>query len=331
MLKKMMLAMLLAAGCSVLLPLRPALGLEIVYPSDKTYVVRSNFLVIKGGAQPPLEGMTVEINGAKSDLIDVAGADYRAAFKDMLILQPQFDPGKNVVTVEGYAGGAVVASAKAEIYYLNGDPSAIPPAGFAPFVMHLPQKEALCAPCHNMRPDKAEMLLESAAANPCASCHRRMLDHKYVHGPAGVYRCGYCHDAGSQPRYKPRVEGAKLCMECHEDKMRGYNANKYVHGPVGAGLCLVCHDAHASEYPGQLLATTNQICVGCHDTVKRGEHVGRGVGGAGHPLDGVPDPTRPQRMLSCASCHDPHGGEVSALFRRGIKGRFSLCQMCHKK
>ena len=57
----------------------------------------------------------------------------------------------------------------------------------------------------NMNPDQAELKAEDAAANPCASCHRRMLNEKYVHGPAGVYRCAYCHDPASRPsKYRAR-------------------------------------------------------------------------------------------------------------------------------
>lgn len=323
---------LLAAGVLALAWFGPAAALEIVYPADKTYVLRSDFLIIKGGETPALEGMTISINGAKSELIDVSAADYRAAFGDFLILEPEFDPGRNQVEVDGYAGGKKVVSARADLFYLDGDPTAIPPAGYAPFVMHLPEKEKLCAGCHNMTPDKAELAAEDAATNPCASCHRRMLNEKYVHGPAGVWRCAYCHDAGSKPaRYRARSAGASLCNECHLDKVRQYNANKFVHGPVGVGLCGTCHDIHASANPAQLLAPVNQVCLGCHAPIATDMHVVRGVGGKGHPLEGVADPSQPGRTLSCASCHDPHGGQARSFFVRGITNRFALCQLCHEK
>jgi predicted CXXCH cytochrome family protein len=316
----------------VLLWIGQAWSLEIVYPEDKTYFIRSDFLIIKGGEAPRLDGMSIEINGAKSDIIDISGADYRAAFADFLILQPEFDAGKNRIAVEGYAAGKKVSSAAAEVYYLDGDPSAIPPAGLKPFTMHLPEKEKLCAPCHNMDPDKAELRAESEELNPCASCHRRMLNEEHVHGPAGVYRCGYCHSPESRPaRYRVRAHDAELCNECHLDKVKEFRTNKFVHGPVGAGLCSVCHDSHASAQVAQLLAPINELCLGCHDGVTKDIHVVRGVGGKGHPLKGVPDPSNPGRELSCASCHDPHGGNAAPLFQRGIASRFSLCQICHLK
>lgn len=326
------LTALLPLLCCILLWPGQALSLEIVYPADKTNFPRSNFLILKGGQNPALEGMSVEINGAKSDIIDISGADYRAAFADFLILQPTFDPGKNRVVVEGYAGGKKVSTASADVYFLNGDPSAVPPAEYRPFIMHLPEKEALCAPCHNMNPDTAELRAESEQHNPCASCHRRMLNEKYVHGPAGVYRCVYCHQTDSRPaKYQVKSHDARLCNECHMEKVEEFKTNPYIHGPVGAGLCSVCHDAHASENPGQLLASTNVVCLGCHEKIAKDAHVVRGVLGKGHPVEGLPDPSNPGRELSCASCHDPHAGANNYLFQRGITGRFGLCQICHKK
>jgi predicted CXXCH cytochrome family protein len=330
--KRTILAALLALLAGGALAPRPAQSLELVYPADKTYFLRSDFLIIKGGAAPPLEAIAVEINGAKSEPIDISAADYKAAFGDFLILQPDFDPGKNAIKLEGYAGGKQVAAAAAQVWYLDGDPTALPPAGYAPFVMHLPQKEKLCAPCHNMSPGQAELAAETEGANPCASCHKRMLAKKYVHGPAGVYKCAYCHDPASQPsRYRVRAHDAVLCNECHLDKVKKFNTSKFVHGPVGAGLCSVCHDPHASDQPAQLLAHANAICLGCHDQVDKAVHVVRGVGGKAHPLKDVPDPSNPGRMLTCASCHDPHGGQGNYFFARGLTGRFALCQLCHVK
>ncbi len=124
----------------------------------------------------------------------------------------------------------------------------------------------------------------------------------------------------------------QLCDECHFDKVEAYKKNKFVHGPVGVGLCLLCHDPHASSQPAQLLAPTNTLCAGCHDTViKKGDHVVRGVSGQGHPLAAPVDPSDPGKSLTCGSCHDPHGGQSQALFRRGLTSRMQLCGVCHKK
>ncbi|GAB6082654.1 cytochrome c3 family protein [Desulfuromonas carbonis] len=309
----------------------PARALQLVYPADQTSVHRSDFLIIKGSDQPPLEGMSVEINGAKSDVIDISGADYRAAFQDFLILQPSFDPGRNVVKVAGYRGGQVVANQTATVYYLPG-PYDLPPTDFPTFVMHRPEKEALCAGCHNMNPTPEQLAQTTPDTNPCAACHRRMLQDKYVHGPAGAFRCAYCHQPDSQPnRYQSPDGDAGLCNQCHQEKVDEFKKNKFVHGPVAVGLCSVCHDAHASNNPAQVVLPINDLCLSCHAKVSGAPHVVRGIRGEAHPLRGVQDPSQPGRELSCVSCHNPHGGKTEYFFVRNINGRFSLCELCHQK
>lgn len=306
----------------------PSFGLEIIYPADKTSISHSDFLIIKGAGA---DRLVVVVDGIKSDPIDISGAEYRAAFDDFLILQPEFEPGENKITVEAYQGGKQVAIKSATTYY-RSDPTEIPPRKFAPYVMHTAEREALCQPCHEMNPDPVQLGAETEQDNPCAGCHRSLLDHDHVHGPAGVYQCVDCHDPESRPaRYEVRAQGAELCNGCHLDKVAEFKANKFVHGPVGAGYCDTCHDSHASDQPGQLLTSVNRLCLGCHQSVAKGIHVARGITRAGHPLEGVPDPSRPGKNINCVSCHDPHGGMGNYFFRQGLTDRFALCQFCHKK
>ncbi len=321
----------LLAAVALLFAVAPGWALEIIYPAHGSSIVRSDFLIIKAGDSPVIEAITVEFGGAKSGMIDISGAEYRKAFGDFVILLPGFDPGKDSVKVAGFAGGKQVAEASADFYFLTR-PGEVAPAGYSPFVMHLPEKEALCAPCHNMNPEPALLDNESAAKNPCGSCHQRRLNYEYVHGPAGVFQCIYCHEPDSKPaKYANRVEEAKLCAECHEHKVDEFKARQYIHGPIEAGLCSVCHDSHASAHFGQLNAAVNDLCLGCHGAIVKDSHVVRGVGGQGHPLEGPVDPANPDRQFSCIGCHDPHGGNSSSYFQRGISERMSLCQLCHKK
>ena len=310
-----------------------ALALEIIYPADKTVVLRSNFLVIKGGAQPALEALIVEVNGVASDPLDISDEAYKTAFADMLILEPEWSKGKNTISITGLVAGKPVATTKAEVFFSPlEDPLSIIPAGYKPFVMHTAKKEALCAPCHNMQPSVAQLRGATGENNPCGSCHRRMLDQKFVHGPEGVFQCIDCHD-GKDPAQRWQVTKAELalCGECHTDKINEIKKSAFVHGPVAMGNCTICHDPHASAEPAQLNAPTNLLCQGCHSTVKEGEHVVRASRGGGHPLSKVKDPLRPGRQLSCASCHNPHSGQSASLLIRNLTGRFSLCQECHKK
>jgi predicted CXXCH cytochrome family protein len=310
-----------------------ALAVELIYPADKTIVGRSDFLILKGGAQPPLDAMTIVINGVASDPLDISTPEYRAAFGDFLILEPEWKKGTNTIDVKGLRGGKEVASSKAEFYYSNvADPSAIMPPGFTPFILHTPAKEALCAPCHNMKPTAAELKGTTEKSNPCASCHKRMFVAKYVHGPEGIFQCSDCHDSNSKPqRWQVTKAELNLCGECHVDKIDDIKKNPFVHGPVAVGNCTICHDPHAADQPAQLVSPINTLCLSCHGNVANSLHVTRGVGGNKHPLDKVGDPLRPGSKLSCASCHNPHGGATRSFLRGRVTNPIALCQLCHKK
>lgn len=309
--------------------LAQALALEILYPGEGTYINRSEALVIKAGEG--VDGLVLELGGEKSDLIDISGEQYRAVFKDMLILRPEFDSGKNKVKVRGYFKGDKVAEVEVN-FFLRTDHLAPPPDGYRRFVMHVPEKEAVCAGCHDMSPTEASINHPSPQQNPCATCHRGMLRPEWSHGPAGAYECGACHDLQNEKgRFRERKIHADLCTECHQDIVDAYMQEEYVHGPVEAGLCNTCHDSHATPHRGQLVAEANELCLGCHETIDDSPHVGRGVGGRPHPLSGDKDPWRPGRKFDCTGCHNPHGGKSPFYYQRGAKSRMQLCQVCHQK
>ncbi|MHB8708287.1 MAG: cytochrome c3 family protein [Desulfuromonadales bacterium] len=306
-------------------------ALQIVHPADGTYLYRSGHLIVKGGDTPMLDGVAIEINGVKSDIIDMASPAYRKAFRDFLIVQADYDEGENRLVVEGYAGGKRVAEVRSVVYLAN-EQGAPPPVNFRAGDFHLPEREALCHGCHNMNPTAKDLAAATQDKNPCGSCHGRMLDRKHVHGPAGVYDCTYCHAVDSRPaKYAPRSGDAGVCTECHEDKIRNFKARKAVHGPIDAGMCLVCHDPHGSDQPAQLHDKVNQGCNGCHENIQYSQHVLRGVGGKGHPLTGPSNPRAPQKPFDCTSCHDPHGGAARYYFQGEALSRMTLCLLCHKK
>jgi len=318
------------AGFLVLAPGRGN-ALQMVHPADGTYLYRSGHLIIKGGDAPALDGVSIEINGVKSDVIDIASNDYRKMFRDFVILEADFDPGENRVTIEGYAGGKRVAEVRATIF-LADEKRAAPAAKFRAGNFHLPEREALCQGCHNMTPSAKELEGATRDTSPCGSCHARIIDRKHVHGPAGVFQCSFCHKPESRPlKYMvPGGEG-RICLECHADKLAEFKKSKFVHGPVEAEICVACHDPHASDQPAQLQDETNRLCTSCHASVRVGEHVVRGVSGSGHPLSGPKNPADPSRPFHCASCHDPHKGQTESMFAFNLDNRFALCQKCHKK
>lgn len=326
--------LLLMVASFVLVYVSDVFALQIIYPEDNTYVTKSNYLIIKGGVDPFLDGMSVDINGLESEVLDLTSEKYRALFADMLLLEPSFDPGENRIIVKGYINDEVFAEVEANIYYLE-DKTAAAPRSYKKEQFHFPEREAPCVKCHIMKPTEIQLADPRIATNPCASCHKRMLNQNHVHGPAGVFDCVYCHDASSRPaKYLPREGDALVCRECHADKMQGFEDKKFTHGPIEGGLCLVCHDPHASPHVAQLQEEANRLCLGCHSKVDTSSHVttvGFGQTTKGHPVAGSVNPSAPNKVFNCASCHDPHGGASKYLFVGNISSRMSLCQVCHQK
>lgn len=317
---------LLAGFCA--LPVQSAFALELIYPEDGSYVTKSDYLIIKAGTSPEITGLVIDINGVGSEIIDISSAEYKKFFADMLILEPTFDPGKNQVRVYSYVGREPISEVAATVYFVDKF-NEQPPGNFDPFVMHTAEKERVCAGCHNMSPTQEQFEL-MGIRNPCASCHKRMLGKKHVHGPAGVFQCAYCHenDGGGRKYLVEDPDGD--CVECHDDMVLSSRGNQFVHGPIEAGLCVVCHDPHASDNIAQLVAPVNDLCMSCHE-IDFSVHAVRGVSRRGHPLSGDYDPFHPDRQFSCVSCHDPHKGTSPYYLRFGISDRLELCQKCHHK
>lgn len=304
-------------------------AMTFIYPDDKTWVVRSDHFIIKLNTTE-VTGVRVNVNNVPGDLLEVGTPEYRKAFRDMLILQPLWDPGKNQVVVEAFKGEERVETATAEIFYFVGNDLALIPTEYKPIALHTPEREKVCVHCHNM---SAAATAGVEKESPCFTCHRKVLTTRYVHGPTGTYSCAYCHTGIGRMKYAVTRRGGALCYDCHTDKGAAFKGFKYPHGPVAAGMCEYCHDPHGSPYAMQLRGAVNDICLSCHESVRKGIHIVRTATGTGHILSGRPDPSKPGsgRDMSCVSCHDPHGGDVRYYFQSKTEDRMTLCQLCHNK
>jgi predicted CXXCH cytochrome family protein len=316
---------------TAILSVADARALQIVTPSDGALLENSGHLIIKAGDTPPIDGLSVDINGVKSDIISIAAPDYRKLFKDLLILQADFDPGENTVVVEGYAGGRRVAEARIQVY-LRGEYNT-PPARYRELPFHLAEREALCGGCHhNLKPTPQELAEPSPVNHPCASCHGKLIDRKHVHGPAGVFECTSCHDVASKPaKYAVPDRDGAFCLDCHQDKYDDFRKAKRMHGPVEVKQCLVCHDPHASDSLAQIRGNVNASCLRCHASLASGQHVVRGFSGQLHPLEGLVNPSDPSKPLNCASCHEPHSADLPAYLRGTGSSTMVFCRRCHNK
>lgn len=309
-----------------------AASVVFVYPPPKSLVHKSEHLIVKLN-NPDATGVKITVNGLASDLMLVGSPEYRKAFEDILIVQPQWDAGKNDITLELFKGAELVETARSDIYFLARKGSAAAPKEYKETRIHLPETEKICVNCHNMNPNEAQTSNLQEKENSCYGCHKRMLNVKYVHGPTGTYSCGYCHSLKTAVKYDTPTRDIALCNECHADKATEFKKRKFLHGPIEAGMCEACHDSHGTNYPSQLRMPVNELCLSCHEEVKTTPHVVRTTSGGGHPVDGRPDPSPRGKggMISCVSCHDPHAGDVRYFFVNNAEDRMLLCQMCHNK
>jgi predicted CXXCH cytochrome family protein len=307
-------------------------AITFIYPAPKSWVKRSDYLIFKLN-NPEITGVKITVNGLASEMMLIGSPEYRKAFQDLLILQAVWDPGKNDVIVEGYNGDKKLETVSTDIFYNVKRDAAVVPGEYRINVVHVPEVEKLCSPCHTMTPTAAQLDGSQEKKNPCYVCHKKMANLNYVHGPTGTFSCAYCHSLQGKPKYAIVRQGAALCNDCHAEKAAELKKRKLLHGPVEAGLCEVCHDSHGSDYPSQLHQPVNELCLSCHENIRTDTHVVRMASGKGHPLSGVPDPSRPGsgRELSCVSCHNPHGGDVRFFFQNNLEDRMQLCQGCHNK
>lgn len=222
-----------------------------------------------------------------------------------------------------------------------------------------------CTSCHQYSEQKdkeeAEMKLMAEGNELCMMCHtdkQEDLEGKKFKHEAAEADCTFCHNPHSTAEpvlLKEKVNS--LCFTCHTDQEEELTSKKFAHAPAKDLGCNVCHDPHASDLTTLLKAAGNDLCLACHKYSPRrkkgkaGKIIltqrsvpegyadkarkvilgknGKGHPYIGHPVGGVPDPSRPNEKLSCLSCHNPHAGKVRQMFQ-GDLGKQQLCDKCHK-
>ena len=306
-------------------------AVDFIYPGPNSSVPFSGHLIFKFN-QVDITSLRITLNGVAGDPVNVGSPEYRKLFQDFFIAQSMWDPGGNKIIVDLFKGGQKIESANLSVFFTDGGSLKVPPE-YSPVTLHRNENERLCQSCHIMNPTPAQMNSSVEKDNPCYVCHKKMLSVKYVHGPAGTYSCGYCHNSKGNPKHAVAKRGAELCYECHSDMAVQIKKKKFVHGPVDAGMCEACHDAHGSQNESQLIKPINELCLSCHGHISKQVHVVRTTMGEGHPLSGKPDPLKKTsgKQMNCVSCHNPHGGNVRYYFINNPEDRMLLCQMCHNK
>lgn len=179
-----------------------------------------------------------------------------------------------------------------------------------------------CTGCHDPHSSKNAKLLKTSLPELCYGCHEKeKFSGKSTHSPVAEGDCTGCHDPHSSDAGKLLASAQPdLCFNCHD---KAAFSKKTVHMPVTEG-CMECHSPHAGANVFLLRKPMNNLCIECHNEQSKGGHVLSGFGKP-HPLSGKPDPSRPGKEMSCASCHNPHSSDLPILFLE--KG---ICKRCHK-
>lgn len=143
-------------------------------------------------------------------------------------------------------------------------------------------------------------------------CHAKQTQGPVLHAPAEKGTCDACHEVKDEKAHKFAftAEGAKLCVECHEeDAFKG----KSIHQPVENGQCIVCHDPHAGKVKGLLrYESEGAMCAECHAEL----------------VEGLPVVHGPVAVGQCTTCHSPHASPFPKLVKTEGK---NACIECHSE
>ena len=188
----------------------------------------------------------------------------------------------------------------------------------------------------------------------CLECHEEKGKGAHVHSAIEA-GCDTCHEIRNEKSatlvelVSPKDE---LCFTCHEKPTDGV-----VHGPYAKGQCVLCHDPHVSDFPNQLRAEGNALCLGCHQnrTIKGNVKLFNSSQELtqsefqqipkidldptlrfGHPMGlhwvaEAPDDLHPGKKMSCLTCHENHWSTREELVRTAeYKGKkVDVCDACH--
>lgn len=206
---------------------------------------------------------------------------------------------------------------------------------------NFPVRPAACLTCHNPHGSSRKALIKdflhepfktgctdchdraggSVGVEKCLECHAEVKDQALaVHNHLGISTgnsCVNCHSphaSDDAKLFKSKLE--QVCRVCHRGTFKNYIDKLYSHPNTGS--CANCHQVHGSNHLAMLKGDGNQVCSGCHKTQGQFTHpVGKGVF----------DP-RTAVILTCVSCHYPHGTDYPYNLKQ--EGAKALCVQCHR-
>jgi DmsE family decaheme c-type cytochrome len=177
-----------------------------------------------------------------------------------------------------------------------------------------------CIKCH----DTPEVLslfstVHASRSAPDSPFAQGQLQCEACHGPGGTHAARV---RSGQPRppiphfapnsVEPVASRNQVCLDCHADRLQ--------HAWVDAThdrndvACSDCHQVHSRHDPVRSTRLQSEVCYECHQQ-QRAEN----LKAFHHPVDG--------NLMSCSSCHSPHGSPVEFALRRSSVNE--TCYTCH--
>ncbi|MGO8672209.1 MAG: cytochrome c3 family protein [Capsulimonadaceae bacterium] len=194
-----------------------------------------------------------------------------------------------------------------------------------PANQHMPFQSRLCETCHTKPTTPgAEIGFIKPETELCFSCHpasTMMPDGDTAHPPVQAGMCVTCHNPhASTQNNLLRGRVANVCFTCHKQTEQD-TLSPFKHPILESTMdCMLCHSPHSSPNKSLLVTDQQTLCSQCH----KPSH--------SHPVfkkdngDPVYVPGT-KNILTCASCHDIHGGPFSDI-TKADQNR-DLCLMCH--
>jgi predicted CXXCH cytochrome family protein len=329
--------LLISAVCAALLTSSPGraaspgkaavAGLAIIQPPEKSIVQSGLLIVVLKGSTVLVDAIQLSVNNTKQVLSPKTFKQDSVCYDGI-----RLSYGLNLVKITGFKNNKKTEEITRQVFYQNdlSMGSISIPAGFKAYQFHVDENEKKCSSCHGLDFRKAEDP-QDPLQSPCYLCHKKILsEYSFTHGPSAVWSCLMCHDRkAKKPKLAVAAPVAPICRGCHEitwEKM------KYQHAPTASGACTTCHNPHAENRQYFLRKDTVELCASCHEEILSRPHVIVSFSGnSGHPLRNRPDPSRPGKNLTCASCHNPHGGN-SSVFLNNYDDSMPMkrfCTSCH--
>ena len=188
---------------------------------------------------------------------------------------------------------------------------------------HVPFKEGRCMDCHDPHASENIKQLVLPPQILCRTCHNFDKGQYYEnkHPPYQVGDCIVCHSPhATDYRKNTRDPLPDLCFRCHRTIALQQEKAKVLHPPFAASMCVSCHNPHQTNTYKLTKMAIPALCFQCHNAE-------RIMGGfQSHPMFTVISPFD-GKMVTCLSCHNPHGNENERMWRRPKQ---FLCLGCHK-